>query len=159
MVSDTFWVLDWGMVAATIQIWTDWIGGYHPWNPVWLLMQTHNPSILWWRATSSLAFAMLTRSIYVYFSVWYLADMVALVVWLLVYIFLCINTAIYQQLSSKLNLVPKLQFQPLLLPVLLWVTGSNVIMCVHSWDPSYHLSLPLSHLKTWATTIYCLDVN
>jgi hypothetical protein len=44
---------------------------------------------------SSLAFAMLTGSVYVYFSVGYLVDMKALVVQLLGYDLLCINIAIH----------------------------------------------------------------
>jgi hypothetical protein len=44
---------------------------------------------------SSLAFAMLIGSVYVYFSVQYLADMEALVAQLLGYDFLCINTTVH----------------------------------------------------------------
>jgi hypothetical protein len=90
-VSGTFWLLDWSIVACTIWIWTDWIVGCHSWNPLCLLMWMCDPSILWWRTTSSLAFAMLTGSVYVYLSVQYLADVVALVAQLLVMVFLCIN--------------------------------------------------------------------
>jgi hypothetical protein len=44
---------------------------------------------------SSLAFAMLIGSVYVYLSVQYLADMEALIVQLLGYNFLCIDSAVH----------------------------------------------------------------
>jgi hypothetical protein len=138
MVSGTFWVLDWGVVAGTIWIWADWIVGYHSWNPVLLLMQMYNPSILWWRAMSSLAFAMLIGSVYVYFNVQYLAEMEALVVWLLGYDFLCMNITIQEQLSPKLDLVLKLQ-----------------LLTLHNpWDPSHLLTFTFVPLK--GASHYCL---
>jgi hypothetical protein len=45
-VSGMFWLLNWSIVACTIQIWTDWIVGYHSWNTLCLLMQTCDAAVV-----------------------------------------------------------------------------------------------------------------